>query len=55
MVLNGQHRAQGKEYSVTFTEETLKQGLKFLQSSCFFKLGNKVFQQVIGIPDSFMT
>ena len=46
MVLNRQHSKKGS--SVTFTKATLKQSVRFLLSNCFFKHGNKVFQQVIG-------
>ena len=41
---------QYKESSVTFTRPNLKQNAKFLLRNCFFNLGYKVLQQVIGIP-----
>ena len=44
-----QVRLPRRPYQVTFTKLTLKQSVKLLLNNWFFKFGNKVFQQVIGI------
>ena len=33
-----------------FAKSTLKKAVKYLLQNCFFKLGNRIFRQVIGIP-----
>ena len=33
-----------------FDRKAVKDAIKYLMSNCFFTLGNKIFQQVIGIP-----
>ena len=43
-------KTQDKGSSVTFRRMKLKRSVKFLSSNCFFKLGNKKFQLVIGSP-----
>ena len=34
----------------TFSKASLKNAIKYLLDNCYFKLGNKIFKQVIGIP-----
>ena len=33
-----------------FTKASLKKSVKYILNNCFFSFGNKIFQQVIGIP-----
>ena len=35
---------------LVFDKRTFKQAVKYIMNNCFFKFGNKVFQQIIGIP-----
>ena len=35
---------------VVFDKKLFKQAIKYIMDNCFFKFGNKVFQQTIGIP-----
>ena len=37
-------------YETTFNRQGVKDAVEFLMSNCFFTCGNKVFQQIIGIP-----
>ena len=42
--------AENKSNSVTFNSSTLKNAIKYLLDNCFFRFGNKIFRQIIGIP-----
>ena len=39
-----------KTGAILFTKNSLKKAVKYLLGNCYFKLGNKIFRQIIGIP-----
>ena len=38
------------QYKHVFNKQAIKDAVKFLMFNCFFTIGNKIFQQIIGIP-----
>ena len=41
---------QNRPGATIFTKSSLKNATKYLIENCFFKLGSKIFKQIIGIP-----
>ena len=39
-----------KGFNLLFDKQKVKEAVKFLMSNCYFTIGNKIFQQIIGIP-----
>ena len=38
------------KYDLVFNKTSIKKAIEFLMNNCHFTIGNKIFQQIIGIP-----